>query len=40
MDENYRRAFAEVLEVLNHSEAKIKGRIPFSFVKFLRSKCR
>lgn len=35
MDIKYRRAFSEVLEVLNHSEIKVKGKIPVSFIKFL-----
>lgn len=35
MDIKYRRAFSEVLKVLNHSDVKIKGRVPVNFIKFL-----
>lgn len=38
MDQIYRKAFAEVLEVLNHTDVKIRSKVPLSFIKFLRRK--
>lgn len=35
MEENYEAAFCEVLEVIAHSEPKVKERIPHSFIAFL-----
>ena len=35
MDIKYRRAFSEVLKVLDHSTSSIKGKVPINFVKFL-----
>ena len=40
MDQNYRKAFSEVLEVLNHTDIKIRSKVPYSFIKFMRGKCR
>jgi len=35
MDEKYRKAFAEVMEVLNNTEIKLRTKVPDSFIKFL-----
>ena len=36
MDKNFEEAFSEVLEVINHSENKIKDKIPNKFIEFLK----
>lgn len=35
MEEKYRKAYAEVLEILNHTEKEIVEKIPNSFIDFL-----
>lgn len=38
MEETYRKAYAEVLEILNHTEEEIVEKIPNSFIEFLQKK--
>ena len=35
MDNNYRQALTEVLEVLNHSEKELIQKLPTDFIKFI-----
>lgn len=37
MDNNYREAFAEVLEIIKHSKKDIIDKIPLKFIDFLKS---